>query len=377
LAHQLKMRQWDPFFRNLAVYAYFDGFRRLPDPNQNNIFIESYANGWLWAIPLHTGWASVGAVVDSSRSQERVQRAGPLEFLMEQISQAPQTAHMLRNAKLTAGPSVVKDWSYVSQRLVGDSYVLVGDAACFVDPLFSSGVHLAMMSGILAAAYVTSAMKDTGLGSAAAQVYQEMYLEEYNQFREMARLFYSSNLSVDSYFWEARRLVDGSADFSPRHAFIRAVAGQPPRGYERAVLERGLAPSDFVASVGAVEAERAHRQSRVGKLQSGPDGADSLLRRTVPHLAAGVTVAQKPILGYGEFVWGNVVTTPGHPQGTPCSGLVSLLVSLIDGKASVAELITKLLDGAGQEQRTQIESAILDSLKILYVEGAIEELRGL
>ena len=376
LAHQLNMRQWDPFFRNLAVYAYFDGLHRLSDPNQTNIFIESYANGWLWTIPLHTGWASVGAVVDSSKSQQQLQRSGPLEFLMEQISQAPETAQMLREAKLTAGPSVVKDWSYVSQRLVGDGYVLVGDAACFVDPLFSSGVHLALMSGVLAAAYVTSAMKDTGLRAAAAQVYQEMYLDEYNQFREMARLFYSSNLSVDSYFWEARRLVYGSADFTPRQAFIRAVAGQPPRGYERAVLDRGLAPPEFVASVGEVEADRARRQVEAAKLQSGPDGGDSLLPRLVPRLASGVTVARKPVVGYGEFVWGNVVTTPGHPEGAPCSGLVALLVSLIDGRASVAELMTKFLDGAEEDKRTQIESAVLDSIKILYVEGAIEELHG-
>ena len=377
LAHQLQMRQWDPFFRNLAVYAYFDGFRRLPDPNQTNILIESYANGWLWAIPLHTGWASVGAVVDSSKSQEHLQRSGPLKFLTEQISQAPETAQMLREAKLTGGPSVVKDWSYVSQRLVGDGYVLAGDAACFVDPLFSSGVHLALMSGVLAAAYVTSALKDSGLRSAAAQVYQEMYLKEYNQFREMARLFYSSNLSVDSYFWEARRLVDSSPDFSPRHAFIQAVAGQPPRGYERAVLDRGLAPSDFVASVGAVEADRAHRQAQVSTLPSVADSPDDRLLRAVPRLGPGVTVARKPVVGQGEFIWGFVVTTPGHPEGTPCSGLVERLVSLIDGRTPVSVLLAKLRDGVDQEQGARIETAVLASLKILYVEGAIEELFGL
>ena len=377
LAHQLRMRQWDPFFRNLAVYAYFDGFRRLPDPDQTNIFIESYANGWLWAIPLHTGWASVGAVVDSPKNQEGIQRAGPLEFLMQQISQSRETAQMLREAKLAAGPSVVKDWSYVCQPLVGDGYILVGDAACFVDPLFSSGVHLALMSGVLAAAYVASALKDPELRAAAAPVYQEMYLKEYNQFREMARLFYSSNLSVDSYFWEARRLVDESADFSPRHTFIRAVAGQPPWGYERAVLDRGLAPSDFVASVGAVEADRARRQARVAAFSSDANGPDGVLRRTVPLLAAGVTVARKPVVDQGEFVWGYVVTTPSHPEGTPCSALVARLVSLIDGKGPVSQLLTKLRDGADREQGDRIETAALASLKILYVEGAIEELNGL
>ena len=75
------MREWDDFFRNLAVYGYFDNFQSLPEPDQTNIFIESYANGWLWVIPLHTGWASVGAVVDSAANQEEVQRSGPQAFL--------------------------------------------------------------------------------------------------------------------------------------------------------------------------------------------------------------------------------------------------------------------------------------------------------
>ena len=375
LAHQLGMREWDSFFRNLAVYAYFDNPRSLPDPDQTNIFIESYANGWLWVIPLHTGWASVGAVVDSASSQERLQGAGPAEFLMEQIAQAPRTAEMLQEARLTAGPSVVKDWSYVCRRLVGDGYILVGDAACFVDPLFSSGVHLAMMSGVLAAAYVTSALKDAGLRSAAAQVYQELFLQEYNQFREMARLFYSSNLSVDSYFWEARRLAGGDAEFSPRHAFIRAVAGQPPRGYERAVLDRGLAPPAFAASVGAVEEDWAQRQKRAAELRSNGD-SDGRLRLLTPLLADGVTVERKPVIGEGEFVWGFVVKTPGHPEGAPCSSLVAVLVSLIDGKTSVGQLLARLSSGAEQEQRDQVERAVLDSLMILYVEGAVDDLQG-
>ncbi len=375
LAHQLGMREWDDFFRNLAVYAYFDNFRHLPKPDQTNIFIESYANGWLWVIPLHTGWASVGAVVDSASNQEGVQQSGPREFLMDQIAQAPKTAEMLREARLTAGPTVLKDWSYVCRRLVGDGYILAGDAACFVDPLFSSGVHLALMSGVLAAAYVTSALKDAGLKAAAAQVYQELFLQEYNQFREMARLFYSSNLSVDSYFWEARRLVDGGAEFSPRHAFIRAVAGQPPRGYERAVLDRGMAPSAFLESLGAVEADRALRQGRAAELRCSGDG-DTLLRQLTPVLAEGVTVERKPIVGQGEFVWGYAVKTPGHPEGAPCSGLVAVLVSLIDGKTPVGDLLARLSSGTEPEQKDQIERAVLDSLAILYVEGAVEDLQG-
>ena len=191
----------------------------------------------------------------------------------------------------------------------------------------------------------------------------------------MARLFYSSNLSVDSYFWEARRLVDGGAEFSPRHAFIRAVAGQPPKGYERAVLDRGMAPPAFVASVGAVEADRERRQERAAELRCSGDG-ESLLRGLTPVLAEGVAVERQPIVGQGEFVWGYAVKTPGHPEGAPCSGLVAVLVSLIDGKTPVGDLLERLSSGTEGEQKDQVERAVLDSLTILYGEGAIEDLQS-
>ncbi len=100
--------------------------------------------------------------------------------------------------------------------VVGDGFILVGDAACFVDPLFSSGVHLALSAGILAAAYVTTALKDPALAVAAGPVYQELYYSHYNRFHEMAKLFYSSNRTVESYFWEARRILGDSGGSSRR-----------------------------------------------------------------------------------------------------------------------------------------------------------------
>ena len=377
LARRLRLRQWDPFFRNLAVYAYFEGAQRLTSPNETNLFIEAYPQGWFWSIPLHTGWASVGAVVDSSVGQEGIRKSSPHGFLMEQIRQAPETAKMLREAHLVAGPHVVKDWSYVCRRLVGPGYILVGDAACFVDPLFSSGVHLALMAGVMAAAYVVSALKDSSMAEPAGQVYQELYLKEYNQFREMARLFYSSNLNAESYFWEARRLQEGKANFSPRQAFIHAVAGQPPRGYERAVLERGQAPADFLASVGAVEADRAERGARLTRLGPDSSGIDEYISQVVPHLASGVSVRRKPVIGEGEFVWGHVVTTPANPEGTPCSGLVANLVSLIDGSESVANLVARLCQGQDDENSRRVASATISALRILYVDGSVEKLEGL
>lgn len=370
IGRKLDLRRWDPFFRNLAVYGYFSGAERLPEPDSGNIFIESYEHGWFWHIPLHTGWMSVGVVVDSTIGQEGISRVGPEQFIREQIPQAPHTARMLAQAELVSGPFVVKDWSYVSDDVVGDGYILVGDAACFVDPLFSSGVHLACMSGVLAAAYVTTALKDPSLQQAAGQVYKELYYKEYEHFHAMAQLFYSSNRTADSYFWTARQLLGQEAILSPRHAFIHAVAGQPPRGYERAVLEQGEAPAQFQQSVSQIESDRAaRRQQWLAERRADP--SHEALLQSVPQRAEGVEAQRKPVIGDGEFVWGYVLVMAGYPEGLPCSRLVAQLVSLIDGQRSVNAMLQTMLDGVDPSQGQQLAGSILKTLELLYIDGTI------
>ena len=376
LARRVKLRRWDSFFRNLAVYGYFAGAQRLPRPDETNIFIESYPRGWIWDIPLHTGCASVGAVVDSRTGGDGIRRKGTRRFLTDQIAQAPYTAKMLRNAELASGPFVAKDWSYVSEQLFGDGFILVGDAACFVDPLFSSGVHLALMSGVLAAAYVVAALKDESIRDAAGKMYAELYHKEYSHFRDLVRLFYASNRTVDSYFWEARRLVDADLDLSPRHSFIRAVAGQPPRGYERAVLDRGAAPAGFVSSVRAVESDRAERRVRLAAARTNADITQSTLFHSVPRLAEGVRAERKPVLGEGEFVWGYALTAASRQESTPCSGFVAKLISLIDGRTSVSELLARLGKETDESGKAHILTNAVSALEILYVDGTIADLKG-
>ncbi len=378
LGRQLNLRRWDDSFRNMAVYAYYQGAKRLPPPADTNIFIESYSHGWVWTIPLHTGRASVGAVVDQQVGEERVRDLGLERFLDEQLTLAPHTSGLLSAARRVSGPFIVKDWSYACDDLAGDGYVLAGDAACFIDPLFSSGVHLALMSGVLAASYATTALRSPEMTSAAAQVYQELYMKEYHHFREMVRLFYSSNRTVESYFWEARRILDADVEaesgLSPRASFIQAVAGQPPRGYERMVLERGAAPAQFADSVRAVEDERAHRQGRIaGYLDANGDRPPAILA-AVPRLREGVRVERKPVAGDGVFDWGYVLVTQGHPEGLPCSNLVARLAVMLDGQTSVNSVLTTLAAQVDPSQQQQLLSSVLSALQILYVDGTIAEL---
>ena len=359
LSRQLGLRQWDDFFRNLAVYGYYQGGDRLPAPDDGNILIESQPNGWLWHIPLRDGWASVGAVVDVETGQQGIRDLGPKRFLESQVAAAPRIAEMLSSARFVSGPEVLRDWSYRCQSLHGPGYILVGDAGCFIDPLFSSGVHLALTSATLAAAAVTSALDDPSIAGPVGQVYQQLYYKEYGHFRELARLFYSSNRTADSYFWEARRLLDNDPSLTPRQSFIQAVAGQPARGYERVVLSHGLAPTSYADSVAAVESERQRRQDH-----------------GIPHdaplrLADGVLLQRQPVLADDRFVWGVGLITDGHPEGLPCSALVAQLLTRLNGRRTATDAIADLCNGMDAAAIGQVEPAARQALQILYVDGAI------
>lgn len=359
LSRQLELREWDEFFHNLAVYAYYKDGERLPPPSDGNILIESQADGWLWHIPLREGWASVGAVVDAEAGKQGLQELGARRFLESQIAAAPHLANMLEPAVMVSGPEVVRDWSYRCQSLSGPGYILVGDAGCFIDPLFSSGVHLALTYAALASVVVASALEDPTIAGPAGKMYERMYYREYGHFRELARLFYSSNRTAESYFWEARRMLDDDPSLTPRQSFIQLVAGQPARGYERAVLSKGLLPSAFGDSVAAVESGRQRRRE-----QRLPPNAPL-------RLADGARLQRQPVLADDRFIWGIGLVTDAHPEGVPCSALVSHLLSRLDGKRTASDAIASLCEGMNPSMAMQAEQAAMQALELLYVDGAV------
>ncbi len=88
-------------------------------------------------------------------------------------------------------------------------------------------------------------------------------------------------------------------------------------------------------------------------------------------------IKRKAVLGEGEFVWGTVLTTVSQPEGTPSSGLVNRLVSMIDGDASVGQLLSAMRSQGGPGQAELLDRSVLTTLQILYVDGTIESLEGL
>ena len=367
IARNLDIRKWDASFHNLAVYGYFSGAKKLETPDENNIFIESYENGWVWTIPLGDGTTSVGVVVDSESSSSELQKVNPASFLMSELKLALRTSEMLSNADLISSVKVLKDWSYTTSQMAGDGWVLAGDAACFIDPLFSSGVHLAMMSGVLASAYAVTYLKDRILGQESASVYETTFRQEYDHFRDLALLFYSSNRTVDSYFWEARRLFKEEKYFSDRTSFVRAVSGQSVRGYERVALERGELPNEFMSAINLHNEKSEERNANLLRIH------DSIHMK-VPKLSSEAKVERRPVLSSGEFEWGTVITTPFRKEGVPCSNLVANLLMKMDGEKSLIDIVDDLADSANESTKTKLLNYSIEAISILYVEGVIDSL---
>ena len=149
LANRFKSKRRNRKHNSAAMYAHFTGARREPGRRAGNICIFWFDHGWFWFIPLADGMTSVGAVVWPSYMKTRP--TGLETFFLSTIAACPPLAERLAGASLATEVEATGNYSYTSDRSHGPGYLLVGDAYAFIDPVFSSGVMLAMTSAAAAA----------------------------------------------------------------------------------------------------------------------------------------------------------------------------------------------------------------------------------
>jgi flavin-dependent dehydrogenase len=158
LANQFKCKEKNPKHNSSALYGHFTGAKRLEGKLEGNITIFWFEHGWFWFIPLADGTTSIGAVCWPYYLKSRQKRPLP-EFFRDTIALCPQLAERLEGAVLVdQAVHATGNYSYSSTRSSGDRYLLLGDAYAFVDPVFSSGVYLAMQSGFDGADVVETAL---------------------------------------------------------------------------------------------------------------------------------------------------------------------------------------------------------------------------
>jgi halogenation protein CepH len=267
LAPYAGKRIYSEFFRNVAVYGYFAGAKRVAPPNSGNIVTSAFRDGWCWFIPLSDELTSVGAVVDRRRAGAIAKdRVAALE---EFANEAPMVRDLLSGAeRVTDGMygevRTRKDWSYSNEHLYAPGLLLVGDAACFIDPVFSSGVHLATYAGVLAARTVNSILQESTTSEQALSEFERRYRREFSLFYDFLVAFYDMEQEWNDYYWKARKVL--ATDEQANHAFVRLVAGG------------ASAPADFFQERGTVGAafedmvrQAADRDGVAGQLPESGD----------------------------------------------------------------------------------------------------------
>ena len=151
LQNRLKLRIWDPILNKGAIWTYWKGARRDSGRDEGATVVVQTADhqGWFWYIPLHDDIVSVGVVApfdDLLRGRESHEQT-----YGEEVERCPGIVDRLAGAERVTGYFATHDYSYRSTRLSGEGWLLIGDAFGFLDPLYSSGVFLALKSGELAA----------------------------------------------------------------------------------------------------------------------------------------------------------------------------------------------------------------------------------
>lgn len=219
-------REYSEFFRSLALFGYFEGGKRLPEPNSGNILCAAFDSGWFWYIPLSPTLTSVGAVVRRELA-DRIQ-GDPEEALRSLIAESPLITEYLQDAtRVTEGQygqlRVRKDYSYANTKFWRPGMALVGDAACFIDPIFSSGVHLATYGALLAARSINSVLARTLDEDTAFREFERRYRREYSAFHDFLVSFYNLHVDEDSYFWSAKKVTDSTS--SALESFVSLVGG--------------------------------------------------------------------------------------------------------------------------------------------------------
>ncbi|WP_210747831.1 NAD(P)/FAD-dependent oxidoreductase [Actinomadura latina] len=220
-------RRHHEVFKNVALWGYWRNTRPFGHGPSGGIGVCSIPHGWLWQIPLHDGTVSVGAVITKEHLRAQQAKQPDLaEIYRGHIAESPLISNLVEGAELSTEVKAETDYSYVTDRFGGPGYLLAGDAACFLDPLLSTGVHLAMYSALLSAATLSSILRD-GVGEAdAMSFYEQAYRTAYERLLVLVSVFYEAYRGRDEHFFNAQRLSRREKSNLQLHeAFLHITAG--------------------------------------------------------------------------------------------------------------------------------------------------------
>lgn len=188
--NQEGLRVIHPRLKKLAVFGHFSGVALDDGEKGGDTIIVRLENKWFWIIPLSAQKVSVGCVIDKD---EFTRGEGSPEQVFTRIwNGSPVLRERMRNARLLGAMQTTSDFSYRNRRLVGLRLLRVGDAAGFMDPIFSAGVYLAMYSGKLAAELVDESLQRGDDGSSRLARYEKRVNRSMSTYWQMVENYYTT-----------------------------------------------------------------------------------------------------------------------------------------------------------------------------------------
>jgi 1H-pyrrole-2-carbonyl-[peptidyl-carrier protein] chlorinase len=208
LGGKLGWKRNDPIFKQFAVHAWFEGVDRGTGIAADHIHIHflPVSRGWVWQIPIDEWRTSIGVVAEQS-----VFKQAKLDYerwFEKLCGSAPDITRAMRHAKRYNDFKVEADYSYRMERLCGDGFVLIGDAARFVDPIFSSGVSVALYSAKLAAERIVAGLREGDVSRRTFEPYEAVIRRGTDIWYEFIKLYYKV-VPLFTYFIQHPRYRQG------------------------------------------------------------------------------------------------------------------------------------------------------------------------
>ncbi len=190
LGTQRHLRQKDPIFNQFAVHGWFENVDRGETESADyiHIYFIPAKRGWVWQIPINDEITSIGVVAEKEVFKESRQRRD--EYFWEHVGTSPDLAAAMSAAKPVNELKAEADYSYSMSRFVGNGWLLIGDAARFVDPIFSSGVSIACESAKFASESIIAAFENDDLSESALLGYESKLKGGVTIWYEFIRLYY-------------------------------------------------------------------------------------------------------------------------------------------------------------------------------------------
>ena len=199
LANQLGIKEYYPDLKKAAIWGYFEGASRAGggNPEVTCILHTESKEAWFWYIPVHDGTVSVGLVGDNEFLLKR--GGSPQQTFEAELKNCPGLKRRLQDATQVGKFSIAKEFSYTTKEQTGDGWVLVGDAGGFIDPIYSSGVFLALKSAVMASADICNGLSRDDLSAATLGRWTGEFEEGVNWIRKLVRTFYTNEFSFGGF----------------------------------------------------------------------------------------------------------------------------------------------------------------------------------